>query len=65
MGKRKVVAQAKLSDAEWARVFLICCKSRRGDPVSKEERALSTRAYKENRRYKAQRRNWRDGSRWT
>lgn len=37
----------KLTDAEWRDVFRLRCKSKRGETLSKDERALVDRAYKE------------------
>ena len=47
---RGVVAKRKpvpLTEAEWRRVFDLRCKSKRGEYLSPEDRALTTRAWNE------------------
>lgn len=44
----RATKQPPLTDAQWAEVFRIKCLSKEGRPLSKEERALSDRAFDEN-----------------
>lgn len=46
--------RAKLTEAEWRLVFTYRCKSKRGETITKDERALVGRAYREDeKRYAA------------
>lgn len=40
------MTEIDLTESEWRRVFVIRCKSKRGEHVSDEERSLFMRAYK-------------------
>lgn len=44
MGRRK---RPPLTEAQWREVFAIRCRSKRGEPITKAELALCTRAMKE------------------
>lgn len=42
------VSKARLSEVEWAEIFRLRCKGKRGDRLHPDEQKMVERAYKEN-----------------